>query len=84
MLDPNGCLARSAMRTQPSTEETGAVQNNVAGLQRLKWIWQLALPKKALRYLTTGRLMGVTVTPNSGRMRDKVSAHVVWRRRNDQ
>jgi hypothetical protein len=62
MLDPNGCLARSAMRTQPSTEETGAVQNNVAGLQRLKWIWQLALPKKALRYLTTGRLMGVTVT----------------------
>jgi hypothetical protein len=63
MLDPNGCLARSAMRTQPSTEETGAVQNNVAGLQRLKWIWQLALPKKALRYLTTGRLMGVTVIP---------------------
>jgi hypothetical protein len=32
MLDPNGCLARSAMRLQPSTEETGAVQNNVAGL----------------------------------------------------
>ncbi len=26
MLDPDGCLARSAMRTQPSTEETDAVQ----------------------------------------------------------
>jgi hypothetical protein len=25
MLDPDGCLARSVMRTQPSTEETGAV-----------------------------------------------------------
>jgi hypothetical protein len=26
MLDPDGCLARSVMRTQPSTEETGAVR----------------------------------------------------------
>jgi hypothetical protein len=25
MLDLDGCLARSAMRTQPSIEETGAV-----------------------------------------------------------
>jgi hypothetical protein len=26
MLDPDGCLARSVMRTQPQTEETGAVR----------------------------------------------------------
>jgi ribosomal protein L37AE/L43A len=26
MLDPDGCLARPVMRTQPSTEETGAVR----------------------------------------------------------
>jgi hypothetical protein len=25
-LDPDGCLARSVMRTQPSTEETGAIR----------------------------------------------------------
>src|SRR3954467_13440317 len=50
MLDPDGCLARSAMRTQPSTEETGAV--------RTQWLqatdqrrWQLALPKKIARHL---------------------------------
>jgi hypothetical protein len=45
MLDPDGCLARSAMRTQPSTEETGAART-----QQLEATderrWQLALPKK--------------------------------------
>lgn len=48
------------MRTQPSTEETGAVRT-----QQLEATdepgWQLALPKKNLCILTTGRLMGVTV-----------------------
>jgi hypothetical protein len=29
MLDPDGCLARSVMRTQPSTEETGAVRTQL-------------------------------------------------------
>jgi len=47
MLDPDGCLARSATRTQPSTEETGAVQ-----AWRLdattETNWQLTLPKKML------------------------------------
>jgi hypothetical protein len=62
MLDPDGCLARSVMRTQPSTEETGAI--------RTQWLeatnerhWQFALPKKLRCILTTGRLMGVTVIP---------------------
>jgi hypothetical protein len=29
MLDPDGCLARSVMRTQPSTEEMGAVRTQL-------------------------------------------------------
>jgi hypothetical protein len=60
MLDPDGCLARSAMRTQPSTEETGAIQTR--RLDATTEInWQLTLPKKCFATLTTGRLMGVTV-----------------------
>ena len=49
-LDPDGCLARSAMRTQPSTEETGAIRT-----QQLEATderrWQLALPKNFARHL---------------------------------
>jgi hypothetical protein len=45
MLDPDGCLARSAMRTQPSTEETGAVRTLQLEATNEKR-WQLALPKK--------------------------------------
>jgi hypothetical protein len=55
------------MRTQPSTEETGAVRT-----QQLEATdepgWQLALPKKNLCILTTGRLMGVTVIAEAGRL----------------
>jgi hypothetical protein len=47
MLDPDGCLARSVMRTQPSTEETGAVRARM--LEETKQRnWQLTLPKKVV------------------------------------
>src|SRR5205085_3344242 len=62
MLDPDGCLARSAMRTQPSTEETGAIRTRQLEATNERR-WQLALPKKIRCLLTTGRLMGVTVIP---------------------
>jgi hypothetical protein len=45
MLDPDGCLARSVMRTQPSTEETGAVRAQMLEETNDRH-WQLALPKK--------------------------------------
>jgi hypothetical protein len=48
------------MRTQPSTEETGAVRARQLEATNERR-WQLALPKKLLGILTTGRLMGVTV-----------------------
>jgi hypothetical protein len=46
LLDPDGCLARSVMRTQPSTEETGVVRTRE--LEKTdERLWQLALPKKS-------------------------------------
>src|SRR5882757_2766827 len=62
MLDPDGCLARSVMWTQPSTEETGAVRARILGAAT-ELDWRLALPKKCSALLTSGRLMGVTVIP---------------------
>jgi hypothetical protein len=47
MLDPDGCLARSVMRTQPSTEEKGAVRTQLLN-DALEKLWQLTLPKKML------------------------------------
>jgi hypothetical protein len=46
-LDPDGCLARSVMRTQPSTEETDAVRTQLLN-DALQKFWQLGLPKKML------------------------------------
>jgi hypothetical protein len=40
MLDPDGCLARSAMRTQPSTEETDAVRTQLLNDALEKFFWQ--------------------------------------------
>jgi hypothetical protein len=64
MLDPDGCLARSVMRTQPSTEETGAVRTRQLKTTNEK-NWQPVLPKKCSAPLTSGRLMGVTVIRQS-------------------
>jgi hypothetical protein len=50
MLDPDGCLARSATRTQPSTEETGAVRTQQLEATDERH-WQLALPKKFALHL---------------------------------
>src|ERR1700676_1376563 len=47
MLDPDGCLARSVMRTQPSAEETGAVRTRQLKTTNEK-NWQPVLPKKML------------------------------------
>jgi hypothetical protein len=60
MLDPDGCLARSAMRTQPSTEETGAVRTQkLEATNEELGSWRCQ--KNCSAPLTTGRLMGVTV-----------------------
>jgi Branched-chain amino acid transport system / permease component len=45
LLDPDGCLARSIIRTQPSTEETGAVRTRELE-ETNETDWQLGLPKK--------------------------------------
>src|SRR5947209_15123270 len=60
LLDPNGCLARSVMRTQPSTEEPGAVPTQQLEAMTEKKLAAHAAKKNLLGILTTGRLMGVT------------------------